>query len=74
MKKLELNKEECLQVIDRIEKNVNTTELERLKELLNNYFSLYDKYIKLEAENIGLKQTVRNFREKQEKFFGNRYY
>ena len=48
--------------------------IEKLKkvECLHEDLVLIDDYInKLEAENIGLKQTVSNFREKQEKFFKN---
>ena len=32
---------------------------------------LIDDYFRLEAENIGLRQTIENFKEKQEKFFRN---
>ena len=48
--------------------------IEKLKkvECLHEDLVLIYNYIdKLEAENIGLKQTVSNFREKQEKFFKN---
>lgn len=42
-----------------------------LERLIEEYFELVDKYYKLESANIGLKQTISNFREKQEKFFKN---
>lgn len=46
-------------------------EREMIEQLINDYFELEEKYYKLESENIGLKQTIANFKEKQEKFFKN---
>ena len=82
-----LNKEECEKAIKIIEEGTNEIEDFRsipkgyynefeqeigvIKQLIEEYFELLDKYYKLESENIGLKKTIANFKEKQEKFFRN---
>lgn len=72
------NKEEYVQAADDIEHAAESYKLYALysriyliRGLIDEHFELLGKVQKLESENFGLKQTVRNFREKQEKFLGN---
>lgn len=82
-----LTKEECEKALKIIEEGTDEVEdynsipkgyynefeqeIDVIKQLIKEHFELVDKYYKLESANIGLKQTISNFREKQEKFFKN---
>lgn len=42
-------------------------ELKIIQKLIDEHFELLDKYDKLERENRGLKTTIKNLREKEDK-------
>ncbi len=42
-------------------------ELKTLQKLIDEHFKLVDKYNKLERENGGLKTTIKNLRDKEDK-------
>lgn len=67
-----LTKEKCERALENaVDTGIIRKDWNVLNQLIQEHFELVDKYYKLESENIGLKQTIANFKEKQEKFFKN---
>lgn len=78
---MNLTKEECLEALHSIA--VTDTylvysngddvakELKIIRELIDEHFELVEKYDKLKRENLGLKQTVKNLKEKEAKRYSD---
>lgn len=65
-------KDECLEALYFIAIITNgggdvKQELKIFQKLIDEHFELVDKYNKLERENRGLKTTIKNLREKEDK-------
>lgn len=78
---MSLTKEECLEALHSIavtdtylvysnSDGVNE-ELKIIRELIDEHFELVEKYDKLKRENLGLKQTIKNLREKEAKRYSD---
>lgn len=73
---MKLTKEEYLKALDFISatsiyiKGVGK-ELKIIQELIDEHFELVEKYDKLKRENLGLKQTVKNLKEKEAKRYSD---
>lgn len=78
---MNLTKEECLEALHSIavtdtylvysnSDGVNE-ELKIIRELIDEHFELLEKYDKLKRENLGLKQTIKNLREKEAKRYND---
>lgn len=78
---MNLTKEECLEALHSIA--ITDTylvysngdgvkeELKIIRELIDEHFELVEKYDKLKRENLGLKQTIKNLREKEAKRYSD---
>ena len=78
---MKLTKKECLEALHSIA--VTDTylvysngdgvkeELKIIRELIDEHFELLEKYDKLKRENLGLKQTIKNLREKEAKRYND---
>lgn len=78
---MNLTKEECLEALHSI--TITDTylvysngdgvkeELKIIRELIDEHFELVEKYDKLKRENLGLKQTIKNLREKEAKRYSD---
>lgn len=69
---MSLTKEECLEALFFIVIITNggdgvKQEIKILQKLIDEHFELVEKYNKLERENRGLKTTIKNLREKEDK-------
>lgn len=78
---MNLTKEECLEALHSIaitdtylvysNSDGVKEELKIIRELIDEHFELVEKYDKLKRENLGLKQTIKNLREKEAKRYND---